>query len=222
VTMTPNLTFDEDSHTYRLDGRWLPGVTRVLSDMGYVRGAEYFTEESRVRGKQAHRACHLVDLHAPEAETLEEVLEVMDLGETIQPYVAGWLWFKRSTGFKPIGHETALYLLDMNVAGTPDVWGTYPNGKWVLIDLKSWKGQGPKPTRASELQVAGYKLMLKQVGFDVDERVIVKLPGDGKFRSYQCKNPMDEALFRSCCFVWHDRANNKLIDGLEGPSEVEE
>jgi hypothetical protein len=191
--------------------------------MGYVRGAEYFTEESRVRGRQIHRACHLVDLHAPEAETLEEVLDVMDLGTTIQPYVAGWLWFKRSTGFVPVGHETPLYLADMNVAGTPDVWGYFrSNARRTVVDLKSWKSQGPKPKRASELQVnGGYKPMLRQAGFDAQDAVVVKLPGDGSFRQYPCTNPLDEAIFRSCCFVWHDRANNKLIDGLEGPSEVE-
>jgi hypothetical protein len=220
--MKSSLTFDEATHTYRLNGRWLPGCTRVLADLGYVRGTEYFTEESRVRGQQVHKACHLVDLHAPDAETLEDALDVMDLGETIQPYVAGWIWFKRSTGFVPQGHETPLFLSDSNVAGTPDVWGYYPDGRAVVIDLKSWKGQGPKPTRASELQTAGYKLMLKQAGFNADERVVAKLPGDGKFRSYQCKNPLDEAIFRSCCFIWHDRANSKLIDGLEGLSEVEE
>jgi hypothetical protein len=220
--VTPNLTFDDASHSYRLNGRWLPGVTRVIADCGYLKGSDYFTEESRVRGQQVHKACHLVDLHAPEAETLDDVLEIMDLGATIQPYVAGWLFFKRSNGFKPLGHETPLCLTDLNVAGTPDVWGTYPDGRLVSIDLKSWKGQGATPTRASEIQTAGYKLMLRQcLGFDVAVRLVVKMPGDGKFRQYLCQNPMDEALFRSCCFIWHDRANNKLIDGLEGPSEAE-
>jgi hypothetical protein len=214
------LTYLDDRHEYRLNGIWKPGVTRVLADCGFNKGSDFFDEESRVRGQLVHKARFLVDEHAPEAETLEDVLEVMDLGETIQPYVAGWVWFKRETGFKPIGHEQPMCLPDLNVCGTPDVWGLYPSGKLVLIDTKGWKSQGSRPKRAAEIQTAGYKLMLKHsLNLTADLRDIVALPGDGTFRVYRCSNPMDEAIFRACCMIWHDRANNKLIDGLEGPSD---
>jgi hypothetical protein len=198
----------------------VPGVTRVLADCGYVKGADWFTDESRIRGKQAHYACQLVDQHAPDALTMEDALDVIDLAPALHPYLAGYLLFRREKSFRPVWNERPMHLSSPMVAGTPDSWGHYGDGRKVLVDLKSWRGQGPTPKRAAVLQTAGYKLMVKEAtGEDTDLRVIVALPGDGRYRAYECKDPRDEFLFQCCAHSWWDRYNNKLVSG--DPAEVE-
>jgi len=206
--------FNAADHTYSVDGAWAPGCTRMLADMGYVRGAEWFTEESRIRGRQVHLACQWADMHAPEATTLDEVLEVIDVAPAIHPYLAGFLMFKRETGYQGQWWERPMCLSSPLVAGTPDSWGRYRDGKRVLLDLKSWASQGIRPKRSAQLQVAGYELMVKEcLGDDTDLRVILKLSGDNKYRAYPCTDQRDKFLFQCLAHVWHDRNAYKLIEG---------
>ena len=208
--------FDEATHTYSVGSKWAPGCTRILSDCGYVKGADFFTEESRIRGRQVHLACQWADMHAPEATTLDEVLEVIDIAPAIHPYLEGYLLFKRETGYQGDWWERPMHLPSPLVAGTPDSWGHYPDGRRVLVDLKSWRSQGVQPKRAAQIQVAGYQLMVKHItGEDTDLRVIVKLPGDNKYRAYQCRDDRDIFIFQCVAHVWHDRFAYKLIESKD-------
>ena len=218
--MNSFIQFDAASHTYSVAGRWAPGATRILADCGFLKGASFFTEESRIRGKQAHYACQLVDQHAPDATTLDEALEVIDLAEALFPYLSGYMLFKRETGYHPVWNERLMYMESPLVAGTPDSWGAY-KGKRALVDLKSWRGQGPTPKPAAVIQTAGYKLMVKErTGGDTDVRVIVALPGDGRYRAFECTDTRDEFIFQCAANEWWYRYNAKLIE-RGGPSEVE-
>ena len=221
-TLEPVL-YTDATHTYTAPGgKWLPGVTRILSGLGYNgSGADFFTPESRQRGQAVHYACRLADQYCPDALTLEAALSVIDLDERLHPYLSGYLWFKREKGFKPIHNELPVWSRKLNAAGTLDKWGTYSDGTRVLVDLKSWKGQGATPKRASEIQTAGYALMAKEsMGLDTDLRVVIALPGDGKYRSYDCTKPRDAAVFQACCIVYWDLIDAGLLKG-GGESEVE-
>lgn len=218
----PLLTYDDPSHVYRLDQRWIPGFTRVLSDLGYSgKGAEFFTAASRQRGTAAHFACQLVDQYCPQAVTLEDALKVLDLDERLQPYLAGYLWFKKEKGFVAEHNELRVYSARLNVAGTLDKWGRYRDGRKVLVDLKSWKGQGAKPKHSAEIQTAGYSLMAKEsTGLNTDLRVVVALPGDGTYRSFDCTKATDAAVAQATCITWWDLCSAGLVKG-SGESEVE-
>ena len=216
--------FDAQTHVYTVSGRWAPGCTKILADVGYLKGAAWFTEESRVRGTQAHLACAMADQYAPNATDLDDVLDVIEVGDALIPYLQGYLLFKRETGYRPVWSEQLMYMESPLVAGTPDSWGHYGDGRRVLCDLKSWKGQGPNPKRAAVLQTAGYALMVRErTGESTDLRVIVALPGDGRYRAYECRDPRDESLFLCAAHLWHDRFAHKLIEGSEhGEVEIGE
>ena len=219
--MTPELQHDPEHHVYRVNGRWAPGVTRILSDLGYYKGKAYFTEESRLRGKQAHLACQLADQYCPDALTLDAVLDVLDVAEPLIPYLQGYLLFKKEKRYRPIWSEKYLYMKNPLVCGTVDSWGTYGNRK-ALVDLKSWRNNGPTPKPSAVLQTAGYKLMVKErLNEDTDVRVIVALPGDGLFRYFECTDERDEFTFQCAAYVWWHRWENKLIE-RSGASEVED
>ncbi len=214
------LRIDAD-HNYFLGARWLPGATRIIADAGYLQGADFFTEESRIRGKQAHLATQLADQHCPDALTLDEVLETIDLADPLIPYLEGYLMFRRETGYRAAWNERLMHLSCPLVAGTPDSFGLYGDGRRVLVDLKSWKSQGPKPKRSAELQTAAYAMMIKEcTGHDVDLRVIVALPGNGKYRAFEATNTRDKFVFQCAAHTWHDRVAAGLIKP-GGDSEVE-
>lgn len=221
--MTPTVRYEAASHTYYDPaGKQLPGVTRVLSDMGYSKGAQFFTEKSRQRGQAVHLACQLVDQHAPDARILGEALEVIDLDERLHQHLSGYLWFKREKRFTPEKNEVVVWSPSMRSAGQYDKWGHYDDGRRVMVDMKTWISQGAKPKRSAELQMGGYAMMAKESdGTETDLRIVLKLPGDGTYRAYECRNPRDEMTFRCACMLWWDRAENGLIEGIAGPSEVD-
>lgn len=213
--MNPTVQFDEAKHLYTIDGRRAPGATGLLSDMGYVPGQEWFTEASRMRGHQAHLARQMADQYAPQATTLEEVQEILEVGEALHGYLTGWLLYKREKGFIPEWSEQLVYSASMNVAGTPDVKGRLKDGRNALVDTKSWAQKPTAPKRASVLQVAGYRIMVEEyLGEKTDLGVIVVLPGDGTYRSWDLedRDGRDRSLFRCIAYVWADRQANGLLE----------
>jgi hypothetical protein len=218
------VTFDPLAHEYRMKGQWRPGATRILSDNGYSgKGAKYFTDESRRRGRAVHHATRLIDENCPEASTMEEVLDVMDMDERLHGYVRGYLLWKKEAEFTPIYHEILVYSMRLNCCGHFDVYGRTPRGT-RLVDLKTWKGQGPTVKRGAALQAAGYKLMLREcLGIETDMAEILALPGDGKFREFPSTNPLDEGVFSSNCVVWWDRKTAGILEnGAESEVEMTE
>jgi hypothetical protein len=221
-----NLTFDAAIHEYRLDGKWIPGVTRILGDCGFYKGSEFYTEESRTRGRQAHLACQLADQHCPNALTLDEALDTLDLAPALLPYLQGYLLFKQERRYKPYCNETKVYMGNPLAAGTIDSIGTYgPRNRTALIDLKSWKGSGPNPQPAALIQTAAYRMMAKDFLAHpvqhVDVCVIVALPGNGSYRIYESANEREGFIFQCCAHEWWWKFTNKLIDKQEKYGEEE-
>ena len=213
------VAFDEVAHEYRLRGKWRPGATRVLADNGYSKGSRFFTAESRQRGKAVHYATLLVDENCPDATTLDEVLDILDLDERIHPYLAGYLLFKREKQFTPIHHEVLVYSDLHHVCGHFDVWGTTPKGS-RLVELKTWANQGPTVKPAATLQVAGYRYMAREcLGLESDVAETLALPGDNSYREYIAE-PNDEGIFLANCITWWHRKSKGLIEGGT-ESEVE-
>ena len=204
----------DGGHTYWLAGQQLPGITSVLSAVGYNgKASAFYTPDSRQKGTAVHKACALADRMAPDATTVEEVLEVIDLHPDIVPYAAGWLLFCQEKQFRPCGWERALWSKTLRTAGTCDTWDIH-NGVFRLVDLKSWKNQGAKPKVSAELQTAGYVIMAREMGIiqpgQKVERYVLKLSGNGKFRVYPCTG-MDEEYVVYACKTWWKQYAHKLV-----------
>lgn len=52
---TPELTFDEEWHTYRVNEKIVPSVTRLLDDGSYENVNTYILEQARKRGTLIHK-----------------------------------------------------------------------------------------------------------------------------------------------------------------------
>lgn len=190
------LEYRDSDHTYWLDGKQIPGITRILADLGCYPGSGFYTENSRVRGQMAHLACQLADQHCRDAKTLDDALEVLDAAEEIQGYLSGYLKFRREKRFISLGWEEPLCSVKLRVAGTPDTHGKmiYVDGPLAVVDAKSWQNQGADPKHSAEVQTALYAILLGEkysISPDRIERYVLKLPGDGNYRLYQCAGLYD-------------------------------
>lgn len=168
-----DLTFTAETHEYQLDGKKVPSVTQVLSEMGFI-DTRWFTEESRERGTLVHKLCELHDLGVLDEESVDPRLA---------GYLAAWKSFGVKTEFvwtsveKPLAHPLFRY------AGTPDRIGISGKGIKTLIDIKS----GP-PSLWHCFQIGGYLAMDQ-----CEDARTVHLSSDGSFTVEQYE--IEENIF---------------------------
>lgn len=186
-----NLTFDPEAHVYRLDGRLVPGVTRVLQDEGLV-DASHFTEYSRDRGTKAHRAIELYD-----AEDLAEE----DLDPVLRPYLEAWRRFKAEAGVTIEASEVRLSSETYRFAGTIDKIGSV-GGNPAIIDIKT----AARVESWWAIQLAGYHILVNE---PARKRYAVQLGADGGYRLHQFKERSDREVFLAALTVhnWKRRAS---------------
>lgn len=134
--------FDDKNHAYFLDGRRLPGVTEILTATNFVKQNGFWTDEGRDKGKRLHKFCADIDMGKLDWGEVDQ-----DIMEEVNAYEE---WKDRS-GFIASFTERALYSAIHQYAGTPDVFGAFPDGTYAVIDRK--RGAAGK---ATALQLAAY------------------------------------------------------------------
>lgn len=88
-------SFDPSSHVYRIQGRVVPSVTRVLDHSGcvdYSAIREDVLERASERGKRVHAATHFYD---------EGDLDWESVREEDKGYVDSWIGMREISGFVP-------------------------------------------------------------------------------------------------------------------------
>lgn len=164
-----DLLFDEQFHLYTLDGKPVPGVTRVLEftglmDYSFLSGERrsYYLE----RGRRVHNATH-----ADDEGRLDEAGE----SDEIMGYVEGWRAFRRDYGFTPNRIEQRVCSRRHRFAGTLDRTGAVRDGSEIILDIKS--GVMPDATR---YQLAAYASCLPSPR--TRRRRCVEVHRDGTYR----------------------------------------
>lgn len=178
-----DLIFDEATHTYRLQGAPVPGVTSILAPLVSFEGIpENLLEAKRRLGQDVHFACQLDD----ENDLDEDFLEVDVAG-----YLKGWRAFKRDTGAEVVLNEQRVADPVLQYAGTLDRVMRIHGAKW-LVDLKTCiatpMSVGP--------QTAAYMRALADT--TVSHRGALRLRPDGTYRLDALTNPNDMAVFMAC------------------------
>lgn len=194
-----DFSFDAVKHEYfHKDRGRLPGVTEICSKAGFVKGEEWFTEESRLIGQYAHKAI-LFWLRG----TLDE--------QQVDPAYAGYLEsckkFMDATGAVPILLERPFYHPLYWYAGTPDIDCRIGNDVWIL-DFKT----GQKMAY-HEVQTAAYDLLVprsEEWGI-VRKRGAVYLQENGdQGRFIKHENKGDHQIFIAALTVVRWRENHNL------------
>lgn len=136
----PHIEFDENAHTYTVDGTQYPSVTTVLKSAGLI-DTKWFTEEGRDRGTYVSQATAWWELNQLDNDSLDPELE---------PYLSAWVQFLHDSEIDvqqiehPVCHP-------MGFAGTPDRVVFHPTLGSTVIDIKT----GGKSTWHA-LQLAAY------------------------------------------------------------------
>ena len=159
----PVLTFDEEKHAYYLDGVRLPSVTQIIDDLAI--GPIYPPGDYRVRGRQVHKACELLDLG---------VIDQYTIGDTIMRYVESYAKMLRDIPVEWDSMEQISYHPELFYAGTHDRVGLMW-GEPSILDFKTGK-----PGRETGLQLAGYALMKYPRDYRPVRRFKAELQPDGR------------------------------------------
>ena len=163
--------FDAASHSYKVGGRPVPGVTSILVANGLI-DSTWFNDVSRWRGTAAHLACQYDD---------ESDLKIESVPVEVRGHLEGWRKFRSDTGFVPIHIEKPVWSPE-GFCGTPDRIGML-GGRPSIIDLKTSASAYPWVG----LQLAGYAIGAAPLmdthpgGF---QRIAVCLSGDGGYSAH--------------------------------------
>jgi len=207
--------YDDPSHTYWLDGREIPGFSRILQDVGVVDLSSIppkVLEKARERGHKVHLACQYVDENRMDWASLDEEL----LGR-----VTAWIKFCSDYQFKPAmcGIEVPTYHKQFLYGITPDRYGTIGRIR-DSIATRPWASVVEiKNTYAEEtdkwgMQVAAQAAALKSHGKldPKDNNVVlysVNLKADGSYVAQLHDDPTALNKFMSCLCVYGLKRSKK-------------
>lgn len=174
---------DEESHTYTLAGKKLPGVTSILQPLS---GLHFIDREvldaASAFGRAVHKACELDDLGELDEEQLDPALG---------PYLSAWRKFSRDYAVKWTLIETLVHNAQQGYAGTLDRYGLV-KGDDTVVDLKSSATLSPTvgpQLAAYQRAIPGASLITKRMG--------VLLKPDGNYEARRYTSPGDWPLFVS-------------------------
>lgn len=188
--------FREEDHSYRIDGKDVPSVSKILEalyDFRFVKDADL--KAASDRGKKVHKTIELAEQGRLNEATLHPFLAA---------HLDSWRTFCADFKFTPKHHEVVVHSKKYGLAGTYDVDGEMEDDGTWLIDIKTGLVYP-----AHKLQTAAYKKMAVDGGVLPPEtkRASVYLFEDGydvKFHT----NPIDEAAFLSLLTVHHWKAHH--------------
>lgn len=190
--MSAQLTFDEASHTYTVDGRVVQSVTQILhrlSAEAYRFVDKDLMEDAALLGTAAHKMIEL---------DLRDDLDPGTLSDGLQVYYTAWKNFQQLSGFQMVLSEQRVYSAKYGYAGTLDLAG-WLNGRFVIIDAKR-TAQVP---RTAGPQTAAYLRALEESEL-IDARIIgvdryaLHLRAGGTWRLVPFTNKSDLRVFLAC------------------------
>lgn len=169
IPQLAELTFEEATHTYRLDGLVIPSVTTVMKPLSE---AYYGGIDAKVLGKAANRgsAVHsAIDIYAKYG--------VIDIEPELEGYFKAFLaWFK-DYEVKPYATETKTYNRALLYAGTVDM-SCSERGVDTMADFKTTASYSPM---LCGVQLEAYERAQESHGIKYQNRAIIQLKKDGTY-----------------------------------------
>lgn len=203
------LRFDARTHTYWCGECEVPSVSEVIAPLRDLSAIpQQVLARKAALGTAVHLACELID---------EGVLHPRDVTGDAAPYVAGWIKFRRDTGFAPELIEQRLFNSDLWYAGTLDRVGVI-NGQRAVVEIKTTAVLHD----VVGVQLAAYRqALLVQCGIETTARWAVQLRPDGSYRMRLYAEPLDWPAFVSLLTLtaWRSPA---VKDAVEMPDAVEQ
>lgn len=188
-----SLVFDEETHTYHLNGVRIPSVTQILRPIGgdYSKIPPDVLENARQRGVASHKACELYDLG---------ILDFDSVDETVQQYLTAWVKFMKEHDYEHVASESVGASEKYGYAGTADKLCLL-DGVETVIDLKCTA----KIASATSIQTAAYAEL-----FNSKRRLCVRLKKDGTYEKREYTDKNDFNIFLSLLNIAKWSAKNGI------------
>ncbi len=163
------LTFEEKTHQYKLNGFEIPSVTTIMKPLS---SAHYKTVDEEVLKKAATRG---TTVH----EAVENYLlfGVEDIPPELEGYFLGFKKWIMDFNPVPIKPECKIYHKTLGYAGTADL-PCYIKEQPTLVDLKTTATIAKMLTR---VQLEAYKKAFESHGFTFTRKLIVQARNDGTY-----------------------------------------
>jgi hypothetical protein len=146
LVATSPLTFEPETHEYRLNGVRVPSVTGVLKQAGYVNLSGvplHVIEAARARGTRVHAALHYL---------LENDLDISTVDAADRGYLESAEQYLAAHVQKVISVERRVWSERHCCAGTMDLIAVHDDGFVSIDDFKT----GDPADVAADLQTAAY------------------------------------------------------------------
>lgn len=166
------LTFEEEGHIYRFNGKIVPSTTAICAFLA-PRSWEvekYFLEKGRI--------IHLITDYEDHG-----VLDETTVDPILSGYLHGYRKMKQETGFKIYKTEVKFYSNRYGYCGRADKYGELFSYLSVL-DVKSGAPHG-----ADQYQASAYLFGLKDNGFPCWRAWDLYLRSNGSYKLEEVKNP---------------------------------
>lgn len=195
----PN-TFDEATHTYRIDDIVVPSVTEICSILTadkYASGSGA-VEGARARGTAVHELCEAYDYGVLDEAPEELAGYVQAWGAFCRDYQPTWLYIERPMWSRVWG-----------MAGTCDRVGVI-DGVTCLVDIKTTSSMDKTSKLALLAQLYGYHVLLfnDDITTNISKAMGVQLKRDGTYTVHVVKNiekkygVRGSDLFMSCVTIY--------------------
>lgn len=176
------IEFDEQTHIYKLNGKIIPSVTQILSNLSNFSfvSPEVLARKADI-GCKVHKACEWWDKNELDEETLHPI---------ISGYLSGWKKFKKDTRYIPMIWEVLAASEKYLFGGRIDSVGVIDD-KQTLVDIKT----GIK-TKSHSLQTAAYQILWEEeVKGRIRQRLCVYLKKDGNYSIEPHSDKIDKYKF---------------------------
>lgn len=170
VPEMPELTFDDATHIYRLDGVEIPSVSRIMEPLKsatYAGVSEKTLQRAANRGTSAHNS-------------IENYIKfsIEDVHPEHRPYFDAFLEWWAKNNPVVVGSEIRVYHKILRYGGTIDLL-CYIGDKLTLIDFKTTYSVSDM---SCGVQLEAYEKALASHDIFVDQKMILHLKKDGKHK----------------------------------------
>lgn len=205
---------DSGLRLYHGRGFCVPSVTEVL---GILERRHLEAWRHRVGRQEADRQRTSAALIGTKVHGLAQTLtwdRTAPASKGMELYALAIRSFLAAHVQKPLKTELSLISERERVGGTLDLYCVLSDGTYAVIDYKT----SAQLSREHGLQTALYALLLREHGYEVNRRIVVRIkkdaPGQWYARSY-ADHTGDVKAARAAVELWHWLHGNKLLKAME-------
>ena len=171
VPELPELTFDDPSHIYRLDGEIIPSVSRIMEPL----------KEATYSGISEKTLRNAADKGSSVHNSIENFFKfgIEDVAPEHRAYFDAFLdWFEKEQPVV-VGSEIRIYHKILRYGGTIDLLYYDRNGWLILLDFKTTYAISDM---SCGVQLESYEQALASHGIKVDGKKILHLKRNGRYK----------------------------------------